>query len=79
MRAAWLSLSGAERAHRALDRQAMAGELFMVSLRARNPGASESELLAQWSQHRYRDVAPDLLAKAVAAIRARGAIEPKSD
>ena len=51
----------------------MAQDLFMTGLRHRNPSASECELLALWTERCYRSVAPELLAKSVAAIRARGA------
>ncbi len=40
-------------------------------IRQRNPGASESELTALWTEDTYRDtVDPAFLAKVVAAIRA---------
>ena len=45
----------------------------MGMLRREHPDASEAELTAIWTEERYRDSLPaDFLARAVAAIRARG-------
>ena len=45
----------------------------MGMLRQEHPDASEAELTAIWTEERYRDSLPaDFLARAVAAIRARG-------
>ena len=57
----------------------MGQELFMIGIRDRNPSASECELLALWTERSYRAVAPELLEKAVAAIRARGAAAPNAN
>ena len=45
----------------------------LAVLRVEHPDASEAELTAIWTEERYRDSLPaDFLARAIAAIRARG-------
>ncbi len=56
-----------------LDLSEMYIEARVGVLRQEHPDASEAELTAIWTEERYRDSLPaDFLARAVAAIRARG-------
>ncbi len=56
-----------------LDLSEMYIGVRMGVLREEHPDASEAELTAIWTEERYRDSLPaDFLARAVAAIRARG-------
>ncbi len=72
-----MSLSGAERAMWWLNRVHSFNLLRYNAIRARNPAASESELIALWTEETYRDtVDPAFLARACAAIRARGERAP---
>ena len=51
----------------------MASQIRMKRLRERNPGASEAELLALWTEETYRGtVDAAFLARACEAIRSRG-------
>jgi len=69
----WLGLSEAERLRSMLDLANAGIEARMSMLRNEHPDASEAELTAIWTEERYRDSLPaDFLARAVAAIRARG-------
>ena len=69
----WLGLSEGERLQRMLDLANAGIEARMGVLREEHPDASEAELTAIWTEERYRDSLPaDFLARAVAAIRARG-------
>ena len=56
-----------------LDLSEMYVGVRLGMLRKEHPEASEAELTALWTEERYRDSLPaDFLARAVAAIRARG-------
>lgn len=69
----WLGLSEAERLQSMLELANAGIEARMGMLRNEHPDASEAELTAIWTEERYRDSLPaDFLARAVAAIRARG-------
>lgn len=51
--------------------------LRYTAIRARNPAASEAELISLWTEETYRDtVDPAFLARACAAIRACGESTP---
>lgn len=69
----WLGLSGGERLQLMMDLANAGIEARMGMLRKEHPEASEAEITAIWTEERYRDELPaDFLARAVAAIRARG-------
>ncbi len=69
----WLGLSEGERLQLMLDLANAGIEARVGMLREEHPDASEAELTALWTEERYRDSLPaDFLARAVAAIRARG-------
>ena len=70
----WLSLSGTERASWWMARNRLFDELRYDLIRQRNPGASEAENAALWTEETYRDsVDPAFLEKVAAAIRSRPA------
>jgi hypothetical protein len=69
----WLGLTPVERLTWWLRRAHSTDTLRLNLIRQRNPGASEAELIALWTEETYRhSLDPAFLAKALAAIRARG-------
>ena len=63
-------MSGAERAEWWLRRIGEMSDLRLHMLRQRNPGASDAELLALWTEQTYRgSVDDDYLARVCTAIR----------
>lgn len=68
-----MRLQPGERLDTMLELARLFVEPRMGVLREEHPDASEAELTAIWTEERYRDSLPaDFLARAVAAIRARG-------
>lgn len=69
----WRGLTGAGRAERWLERISDFDELRYNLIAARNPNASEAEILALWTEQTYRDsMEPTALARWCDMIRARG-------
>ncbi len=70
----WLGLSGGERLTWMFDFVHEHNTARYEAIRRRNPEASAAELTALWTEETYRDRLPaDFLARALAAIRERGA------
>jgi hypothetical protein len=56
-----------------MDRAHLGDLIRLSAIRERNPGLSEAELMALWTEETYRgQVDADFLARACADIRARG-------
>ena len=69
----WQGLSGSERATWWLQRVHQMDQLRMKLLSDRNPGVSQAELMARWTEETYRGtVDAGSLARACEAIRKRG-------
>ena len=76
LRERWLGLTLQERLTEKLEWCGFMNKVRYDLLRQRNPGAPESEIVALWTETTYRDsLKPEVLAGALAAIRARGAKE----
>jgi hypothetical protein len=72
-RAWWEGLDGESRLEWWSRRQSLFARNRYNLLARRNPGASDAELMALWVEETYRGtVDPGFLARACAAIRARG-------
>jgi len=66
------ALTEVERLDEMLEWGDLGNQVRYEMIRQRHPGASESELIALWTEETYRNsLDPTFLAKAVAAIRAR--------
>jgi hypothetical protein len=77
MRARRRALTGVERLDEMLEWGDLGNQIRYEMIRQRNPDAAEPELIALWTEETYRhSLAPAFLAKALAAIRARGAAGP---
>ncbi len=77
MRAHRRALTAAERIGEMLAWGDLGNQIRYEMIRQRDPSASESELIALWTEQTYRhSLAPEFLAKALAAIRACGQTDP---